>query len=742
MPRESIEARLARMNAMYSAGAAAQLAVETKFAFTKEHVKDSVGCVLEGVPSTLGLEKGWCVRVKAVRPGGHAERVGIGVGMAILTINDVPIKTPGQGVSILNAAVGEVTITAAPPTAQDNELFAKKQNPEASRKEKLLAEQHRAREKERLQREAEENERLALRAAEIAHAAEEKRLREEEEAAKNPPPPDVSDEQVAKSAADITAEINAQAEEPARPLERSRRPKETVPMWRVVTRAADESAESPSSGRQMWRGEPHVRVVLDGGKQVYVRLAALTEMAPELVAALPEPVDAAAAAATEGDEAANEAEQTGAAPALASPTAPAAPAAPAWDTRDLTFPRIDPNCVRLLFEWMEAAYDVRAADAALDAATEAVHARRKPLAELSATELAHLFQYHAFKKGAQLLTYTPDLADEQAEDQAPFKGPVLTASALDTPASKGSNTDAYDTRYAREYDEESSGAIDGPAAPDHSKAQPVYRSGERVELTGAMLDADASADGFDEKAFCAAFSAYRTETLLRHVPMWQSRGVPMQEILPRAEREKEEVVSEELLAATVDARARAASVAAMAVASEGLCIMTLMLGHNLQLTDLVGKAVDTLAEHFTVEGAALELTRARSTGVNRYIDRVSGFCVANIHLVTKTARWNELVPLREKTRMLALAATARTNPLGLSSNAVGAASLAEVVAYAKETLREMQERLDTAKVDTKADELTGAASAEHAWKMIANQDDRLRVLTAFIASQEAALANS
>ena len=76
------------------------------------------------------------------------------------------------------------------------------------------------------------------------------------------------------------------------------------------------------------------------------------------------------------------------------------------------------------------------------------------------------------------------------------------------------------------------------------------------------------------------------------------------------------------------------------------------------------------------------------------------------------------------------------------AGSVKVGGIVSVPAYAKETLREMQERLDTAKVDTKADELTGAASAEHAWKMIANQDDRLRVLTAFIASQEAALANS
>ena len=709
MPRESMEERIARMNAMYSAGAAAQLAVETTYRFTKETVKDSVGCVLEGVPTNLGNEKGWCVRVKAVRSGGHAERVGMAVGMAVLTINGMAIKTPSQGVNILNNAEGEVTITAAPPTDGDHELFVQKQNPEVTRKEKLLAEQHRQNEKQRLEREMQEAQRMAERATQLAHELELRKQQQqlEEEATA---PVDVADAMGPQNAEDITAEINAQMEAQdddvaVCPPTKSSRPVEAPPMWAVLERAVEETPESPSTTRHMWRGEPHVRIVLGDGTEMFVRVASLVEIAPDVAAALPPPVDSASAAATEGGDEA-ETEQTG-----------STQTAPRWDSRDLTFPGIDARIVQSVVGWIEAAYDVRAAESALDAATEAVMAARKPLVELTASELAHLFQYHAFQKGALLLTCAAD---------------------VDVKADGGDGVSAAGEGDA---DADAPRILDGPAAPIESKPQPVFRAGEAVEISGAMLNEDA-ADGFDETSFCERYGAYRTETLLRHVPMWQSRGVPLQEMIPRAERERADVDSERLQAATLEARAHAAAVASRCVADEGLCLGTLLLGDNLGLSELVGTAVDTLAEHFHVDGAAEELIRARATGVNRYIDRLSGFCVANIYRVTATPRWNELVPVRERTRMLALAATARSNPLGLSKGAVGAASLAEVVAYAKETLREMQERLETAKVDTKADEATGAASAEHAWHMIADQEQRMRVLRAFIASQEAMLSGS
>ena len=102
------------------------------------------------------------------------------------------------------------------------------------------------------------------------------------------------------------------------------------------------------------------------------------------------------------------------------------------------------------------------------------------------------------------------------------------------------------------------------------------------------------------------------------------------------------------------------------------------------------------------------------------------------------------MPTREQTRLLALAAAAQSNPFGLSESGEAACTDArEFLAWSRETLGHMERCFATAHEELEADIAVAAAegktvaSEAHARKMLEGQKERLRVVRAFVAKQEA-----
>jgi hypothetical protein len=280
-----------------------------------------------------------------------------------------------------------------------------------------------------------------------------------------------------------------------------------------------------------------------------------------------------------------------------------------------------------------------------------------------------------------------------------------------------------------------------------------------------MLAADAVADtgpdGFDLEHFRGLYGFYRPE-LHDHVLTWCTRGVRLFELLDDHERAKRHADEAELAARARDAHAAAEgkleealsttllvcapaptlpAAEAPLAAEEPLALACLRVAHRMGVSEVVRAAAAKLGSELTVTTCPRMLMIADALDCHPLRDRVSGWIVAHLRQVTAEPLWTQVVPTREQTRILALAAATRNNPFGLVDGEA-ATDAREMLAWSIETLEHMERCLETAKEELAADialaESEGlvASAAAHAQRMIDDQEGRLRVVRAFVAQQE------
>jgi hypothetical protein len=375
--------------------------------------------------------------------------------------------------------------------------------------------------------------------------------------------------------------------------------------------------------------------------------------------------------------------------------------------------------------WMEAAYDCAQAQAELDDARDEQEHAARPLESLTQRELARLFQYNGLREQAKLLTYTPRGEAPAVPDSNPVKplhskpaGPPLVVRQL--PGKRVLVNGVYVT-------------VPGSG-------------GGAEEVDGRMLAddavADTSADGFDIERFKALYAAYRPE-LLDHVYHWLTTGVRQHELLDEAQLASWTRAETGLLADVAATQRAMADAADAATVDEALSLETVRVAHSLRLARLVRPAVDRLATYFEVSNATDRLMLADELDCHPLRDRVSGYIVAHLRAVTSTPGWADLVPTREQTRLLALAAASHSNPFGLYDSGEAATDAREMLAWSRETLEIMERCFEEAKEGLAEDERLAeekgeqVASADHARKMLVAQEERIRVVRAFVAMQEA-----
>lgn len=379
--------------------------------------------------------------------------------------------------------------------------------------------------------------------------------------------------------------------------------------------------------------------------------------------------------------------------------------------------------------WMETWYEASTVKESLEAVQEAREKAFRPLASLTATEIAYLFSYHALNKRLLLLTCNTESLKKEDMDR-------VDASALKAAEESKKRQSSQPAGAPPLVTRESAGDPRGAAAAAASAIEEVE------PVTGATLGEDAAGESFDKDRFKRMYRLYKPNMLLRLARTWHSCGVHELEIVDERVRDARALYETKLMARAKAADAATAQAATAVVERKGACFATLRLAHHLGLNKLVRVAVERIAEEWLdVQSAAALLLHADELNCSVLRNRVSGFIVSHMTAVSATPVWRECVPSWQHVRLFELAAAARYNLHGLmgssSQQLMGreaASDVFELVIYARETLFNVEERLVEAKAAVDGD--IGAASEEHARAMIEEQEERIRALRGFIAEHE------
>ena len=465
----------------------------------------------------------------------------------------------------------------------------------------------------------------------------------------------------------------------------------------------------------------------------------------------------------------------------------------------------EPRAARAIAAWLEAASAARESQRQLEALREEQATAATPLEGLDSGQLARLFAYHALRKQQALLTYSGDGGDGGGGDggaggappppapppEAGTAPPAAAAGAMPrgsaaAAAATGAKAAAAKAAAAKAAAAKAAAAT-AAAAAVLALVERQQPSGQLQVVDGRMLAADAVADtgpdGFDLEHFRGLYGFYRPE-LHDHVLTWCTRGVRLFELLDDHERAKRHADEAELAARARDAHAAAegereealsttllvcapppgdtanggGAAAPLAAAptsaaeattapaptlpaEEPLALACLRVAHRMGVSEVVRAAAAKLGSELTVTTCPRMLMIADALDCHPLRDRVSGWIVAHLRQVTAEPLWTKVVPTREQTRILALAAATRNNPFGLVDGEA-ATDAREMLAWSIETLEHMERCLETAKEELAADialaESEGlvASAAAHAQRMIDDQEGRLRVVRAFVAQQE------
>ena len=513
--------------------------------------------------------------------------------------------------------------------------------------------------------------------------------------------------------------------------------------------------------------------------RVPLRLAALAEFAQAIAAAAASghstDEEASGEICSERAESAGEAQRVEAADPRcglckqASGTTPGAAAVANGQARrsgELRLNSFEPRACHLVLSWIEREYDARQLRRRLQTLRDEIQAATIPLDTLGPTQLGRLFTYHSLQRNPNpaLLTHkTCSRCKENiGEDGGGEAGAVATSSGS------------------------TAGLMASASSIDSNTSVVVRRrlpTGDWATVDGSILAADAIADtgpeGFDHEIFASLYVLYRPE-LHEHVCTWANHGVRLYELLSEEERASKQAEEAQMAAAADTAEAKSSSAldrATGVVAGTGdaaseappnrehpgfphvkegweegeeepVGLRSLRIAHHLGISELVRAAACSIVNVLTVDSSPRVLMIANAIDCHLLRDHVSGWIVAHLAAVTASSLWGQLVPTREQTRILALAAATQANPFGLR-NGEAATDAREMLAWSRETLVHMETCLQTAKEELAADiarahsEGLEASAAPHAQRMIDDQEERLRVVRAFVAQQEAdALADA